>query len=88
MSYEEGYEPIEIFKPRKGLNISLDTNDNGEHQWILVNFDTDEAPGGYISIKLTEEGVCLDAINAGNVIGSMWFFYEDFAPEEDNECNE
>jgi hypothetical protein len=66
------YEPIEVFKEQAGLIPSLDTHDNGQSQYVLLNFDDAHDPenaGGYIRLTLENNGVYIQAFNAdGDVI--------------------
>lgn len=85
-------EPILRLNSKGGLEISLDVMDNGERQTVLVNFDgdvetsqgTERRPGGYIDIKLEDDGVHLVVINAhGDVLAEETFEYADVAPTGD-----
>lgn len=66
------YEPIEVFKEQSGLIPSLDTHDNGESQYVLLNFDDAKNPenlGGYIRLTLENNEVYIQAFTAdGDVI--------------------
>ena len=57
------YEPIEVFKTQSGLIPSLDTHDNGESQFVLLNFDDAQNPenaGGYVRLILENGFVSID----------------------------
>jgi hypothetical protein len=66
------YESIEVFRQQSGLIPSLDTHDNGESQYILLNFDDAKNPenlGGYIRLTLENNEVYIQAFTAeGDVI--------------------
>jgi hypothetical protein len=66
------YEPIEVFAEQAGLIPSLDTHDNGESQYVLLNFDyadDSENAGGYIRLTLENNEVYIQAFTAdGDVI--------------------
>ena len=66
------YEPIEVFAEQAGLIPSLDTHDNGESQYVLLNFDYADNPenaGGYIRLTLENNEVYIQAFTAdGDVI--------------------
>ena len=61
------YEPIEVFKTQSGLVPSLDTHDNGENQFVLLNFDDASNPenaGGYVRLMLENDFVTIEAFTA------------------------
>ena len=61
------YEPIEVFAEQAGLIPSLDTHDNGESQYVLLNFDDANDPenaGGYIRLTLENNEVYIQAFTA------------------------
>lgn len=66
------YEPIKVFAEQAGLIPSLDTHDNGESQYVLLNFDyadDSENAGGYIRLTLENNEVYIQAFTAdGDVI--------------------
>ena len=66
------YEPIEVFAEQAGLIPSLDTHDNGESPYVLLNFDyadDSENAGGYIRLTLENNEVYIQAFTAdGDVI--------------------
>jgi hypothetical protein len=63
---------------KKNFEISVEELDNN---MIAINFDKDGKAGGYISIKLDDDGVVVDIFSAcGDVIGSTWSFYNELEP--------
>jgi hypothetical protein len=76
------YEPIEKFKTQAGLTPSLDTHDNGESQCVLLNFDDANNPentGGYISLRLDDGFVYVEAFNSsGDIISEQTFHCSEF----------
>jgi hypothetical protein len=61
-----------------GFDVSVEKLDNN---MIAINFDKDGKAGGYISIKLDDEGVVVDVFNAcGDVLGSTWSLYNELEP--------
>ena len=66
------YEPIEVFAEQAGLIPSLDTHDNGESQYVLLNFDDANDPenaGGYIRLTFEKNKFYSHAFTAdGEVI--------------------
>ena len=81
------YEPIEVFKTQAGLIPSLDTHDNGESQCVLLNFDDASNPenaGGYISLRLDDNFVYVEAFNSSNdIISKQAFHCSEFKPVGD-----
>mgnify|MGYP003345689497 CR=1 FL=1 len=64
----------------KGFDLSVVELDN---DMIAVNFDKDGKTGGYISIKLDDDGVVVDVFNAcGDCICSTWTFYNELMQGE------
>ena len=64
----------------KGFDLSVVELDN---DMIAVNFDKDGKTGGYISIKLDDDGVVVDVFNAcGDCISSTWSFYNELMQGE------
>jgi hypothetical protein len=61
-----------------GFDVSVEKLDNN---MIAINFDKDGKAGGYISIKLDDDGVVVDIFNAcGDAIGSTWSLYNELEP--------
>ena len=64
----------------KGFDLSVVELDNDS---IAINFDKDGKTGGYINIKLDDDGVIVDIFNAnGDVISSTWSFYNELMQGE------
>lgn len=62
----------------KGFEITAEELDN---DMIAINFDKDGKAGGYISIKMDDEGVVVDLFNAcGDLLGSTWTLYNELEP--------
>jgi len=78
------YEAIEVFKKQAGLIPSLDTHDNGGSQCVLLNFDDANNPenaGGYISLRLDNDFVYVEAFNSsGDIISKQAFHCSEFKP--------
>jgi hypothetical protein len=78
------YEPIEVFNTQAGLIPSLDTHDNGESQYVLLNFDYADDPenaGGYIRLTLENNEVYIQAFTAdGDVILDKSIHCSQFKP--------
>jgi hypothetical protein len=50
---------------------------------VAINFDKDGATGGYINIKMDDDGVVVDVFNAcGDCISSTWSFYNELMQGE------
>jgi len=63
-----------------GFDISTEELDN---DMIAVNFDKNGRCGGYISIKLDDDGVVVDIFSGeGNLVGSTWTLYKELEPCE------
>lgn len=63
------------------FDISISELDN---EVIAINFDKNGKEGGYISIKLDDEGIVVDIFNSlGDVIGSTWTLYNELDPQEE-----
>ena len=84
------YEPIEVFKTQAGLIPSLDTHDNGESQYVLLNFDDPQDPencGGYIRLTLENNEVYIQAFTSdGDVILDQSIHCSKFKPDELLDC--
>ena len=82
------YEPIEVFAEQAGLIPSLDTHDNGESQYVLLNFDyadDSENAGGYIRLTLENNEVYIQAFTAdGDVILDKSIHCSQFKPMGEN----
>ena len=64
----------------KGFDLSVVELDNDS---IAINFDKDGKTGGYINIKLDDDGVIVDIFNTnGDVIESTWSFYNELMQGE------
>ena len=64
----------------KDFDLSVVELDNDS---IAINFDKDGKTGGYINIKLDDDGVIVDIFNAnGDVISSTWSFYNELMQGE------
>ena len=64
----------------KGFDLSVVELDNDS---IAINFDKDGKTGGYINIKLDDDGVIVDIFNTnGDVIESTWSFYNELMDGE------
>lgn len=64
----------------KGFDLSVVELDNDS---IAINFDKDGATGGYINIKMDDDGVVVDVFNAcGDCISSTWSFYNELMQGE------
>ena len=64
-------------KKFKGFDISVDENDN----YIFLNFDKDGKAGGYVSLKLGDDGISIDAFSGeGDVIASTYAHWEELEP--------
>jgi len=60
-----------------GFDVSIEEVEG----WIAINFDKDGKAGGYISVRLDDEGVVVDIFSAcGDVLGSTWSLYNELAP--------
>ena len=60
-----------------GFDIETDTADDR----VFINIDKDGKNGGYIQIKFDDEGIVIDVFDSeGEVINSIWNFYDDVAP--------
>jgi hypothetical protein len=60
-----------------GFDIETDTADDR----VFINIDKDGKNGGYIQVKFDAEGIVIDVFDAdGEVINSIWNFYDDVAP--------
>jgi hypothetical protein len=63
----------------KGFDISVD--ENGDY--IFINFDKNGRAGGYVSLKLGDDGVSVDVFNGeGDVIGETYGHWEEFEPTD------
>ena len=66
---------------KNNFEISVEELDNN---MIAINFDKDGKAGGYISIKLDDDGVVVDIFSdCGDVIGSTWSLYNELEPITD-----
>jgi hypothetical protein len=66
-------------KKINGFDISIDDNDS----YFFVNFDKNGRAGGYVSIKLGDDGVTIDAFSGeGDIIGSTYAHWEELEPTE------
>jgi hypothetical protein len=66
-------------KKFKGFDVSIDDNDS----YFFVNFDKNGKAGGYVSIKLDEEGIIVDIYSGeGDCIGTTYAGYEELEPTE------
>ena len=64
-------------KKFNGFDISVDDDGN----FIFVNFDKNGRAGGYISIRLDDEEIIVDAFNGeGDVIGGNCIHWEELEP--------
>ena len=64
---------------KKGFDISVD--DEGDY--IFINFDKNGRAGGYVSLKLGDDGVSIDAFNGeGDVIGETYAYWEELEPTD------
>lgn len=62
-----------------GFDISVDELDN---DMIAINFDKNGRAGGYISIKMADEGVVVDIFDIeGTVLGSTWCEWNELEPQ-------
>lgn len=60
-----------------GFDIETDTADDR----VFINIDKDGKNGGYIQVKFDDDGIVIDVFDVeGNVVNSMWNFYDDVAP--------
>jgi hypothetical protein len=60
-----------------GFDVSMEEVDG----WIAINFDKDGKSGGYISVRLDDEGVVVDIFSAcGDLLGSTWSLYNELEP--------
>lgn len=60
-----------------GFDVSMEEVDG----WIAINFDKDGKAGGYISVRLDDEGVVVDIFSAcGDLLGSTWSLYNELEP--------
>jgi len=63
----------------KGFDVSVD--ENGDY--IFINFDKNGRAGGYVSLKLGDDGVSIDAFNGeGDVIAETYALWEEFEPTD------
>lgn len=63
-----------------GFDISTEELDN---DMIAINFDKNGRAGGYISVKMTDEGVVVDIFDVeGTVLGSTWCEWNELNPSE------
>lgn len=73
-------------KKFKGFDISVEdfSVDDGR-DYIFVNFDKNGRAGGYVSIKLDDDGVSVDAFNGdGDICGSTYVHWEELDPTENS----
>lgn len=64
---------------RNGFDISVD--DDGDY--IFINFDKNGRAGGYVSLKLGDDGVSIEAFNGeGDVIGETYGHWEELEPTD------
>jgi hypothetical protein len=64
----------------KGFDLSVVDLDN---DCLAIHFDKDGKTGGYISIKMDDDGVVVDVFSAcGDCIGSTWSFYNELMQGE------
>ena len=64
-----------------GFDISMDECGN----YIFLNFDKGGKAGGYVSLKLDDDGVTIDAFNGeGDVIGSTYAHWEELEPTDNS----
>lgn len=62
---------------KQGFDISVD--DDGDY--IFINFDKNGRAGGYVSLKLGDDGISIDAFNGeGDVIGETYAHWEELEP--------
>lgn len=77
------YDPIEKFRKQSGLTPSIDTQDNGTSQCVLLNFDdeTQDEAGGYISLRLEDGFVYIECFNRhGDIFGEHVYLCSQFKP--------
>jgi hypothetical protein len=68
-------------KKFKGFDISMDENEN----YIFLNFDKEGKAGGYVSLKLDDDGVTIDAFSGeGDVIASTYAHWEELEPTDNS----
>lgn len=64
-----------------GFDISTEELDN---DMIAINFDKNGRAGGYISVKMTDEGVVVDIFDVeGTVLGSTWCEWNELEPNKE-----
>lgn len=62
-----------------GFDISTEELDD---DMIAINFDKNGRAGGYISIKMTDDGVVVDMFDTeGTVLGSTWCEWNELEPQ-------
>lgn len=63
-----------------GFDITTEELDN---DMIAINFDKDGRAGGYISVRMDDDGVVVDIFSGdGDLLGSTWTFYKELEPTE------
>jgi hypothetical protein len=64
----------------KGFDLSIAELDNDS---LAIMVDKDGKAGGYINIKMDDDGVVVDVFNAcGDCISSTWSFYNELMQGE------
>ncbi len=64
-------------KKFNGFDICVDDDGN----YIFINFDKNGKAGGYVSLKLDDDWVTVDAFNGeGDVCGSTYAHWEELEP--------
>lgn len=59
----------------------MDENEN----YIFLNFDKEGKAGGYVSLKLDDDGVTIDAFSGeGDVIASTYAHWEELEPTDNS----
>ena len=63
-----------------GFDISTEELDE---DMIAINFDKNGRAGGYISVKMTDDGVVVDMFDVyGTVLGTTWCEWNELEPQE------